>query len=76
MLTAILVTVLVLAVAAVLIFVFLRSKGTLDSGAHKGKLNVKHINSVGVAAKAPKVTTSSRMPDASARSVATAPATA
>lgn len=73
MLTAILVTVLVLAVAAVLIFVFLRSKGTLDSGAHKGKLNVKHINSVGVAAKAPKVTTSSRMPDASARSVATAP---
>ncbi len=73
MLTAILVTLVALVIAAVLIFVFLRRKGSIDSGAHKGKLNIAHINSVGVSAKTPKVTSSPRMPNAQTRSVASAP---
>lgn len=63
MLTAILVTLLILVISAVAIFVYLRKRsGSGFDGARKGKLNVKSISSVGVAAQTPKVTASSHMP--------------
>lgn len=63
MLTAVLVTLAVIAIAGVVLFLYFRKSGGSEfDGARKGKLNVKSISSVGVAAQTPKVSASTRIP--------------